>query len=295
MTVNRQLCAAALRDYFRVSLSETNLWELEGTQNSPGFFHFGPEIVCYGESSSGTSSDFASANHFDALQQTSLNGVGTYVPFDFGAVIDNLRAERYLSHLTTGQQRFSQNPYVRKAYYAVRRFLPVAVRRHFQQSYLRDWQKVAFPHWPVDFTVDSLHQEFLKLVMKANRVSSLPFIWFWPEGARACTIVTHDVETHFGRDFSSTLMDIDAAHGFRASFQVVPEKRYEIPEAYWNEICSRGFEFNVHDLNHDGHLFQSKDEFDRRAKLINGYVRKYQARGFRAGAMYRNMEWLSAF
>ena len=295
MTSKRQARLAALRDYFRISVSVTNLWELEEVQSPSGFFHFGPEIVCYGKSSGGTSSDFASASRFDALPHIKPNGAGTYVPFDFGAVIDNLRAERYLPHLTTGKEGFSRNHYVRKAYYGVRELLPVSVRRHFQKSYFKDWQKVPFPHWPVDFTADSLHKEFLKLVMKANRVSRLPFIWFWPEGAQACTILTHDVETAVGRDHSSTLMDIDSAYGFRASFQVVPEKRYEIPEAYWNEIRNRGFEFNVHDLSHDGYLFQSKDEFERRAKLINGYVRKYQAHGFRAGAMYRNVDWLPAF
>jgi len=295
MSVNRQLCSAALRDYFRISVSATNLWEIEGAQKSPGFFHFGPELVCYGNSSSGTSSDFATANRFDALQQTKPNGAGTYVPFDFGAVIDNLRSERYFPHLAAGKKGFSRNPYVRKAYYGIRELLPVSIRRHFQKSYFKDWQKVPFPHWPVDFTADSLHQEFLKLVMRANRTSRLPFIWFWPEGARACAILTHDVETAVGRDFSSTLMDIDTAHGFHASFQVVPEKRYEVPESYWNEIRARGFEFNVHDLNHDGYLFQNRNEFQRRAKLINHYVKKYDSRGFRAGAMYRNIDWLSAF
>jgi hypothetical protein len=40
-------------------------------------------------------------------------------------------------------------------------------------------------------------------------------------------------------------------------------------------------------VNHDGHLFDVYGEFLRRAKKFNGYVHKYQARGFRAGAMYR--------
>ena len=75
---------------------------------------------------------------------------------------------------------------------------------------------------------------------------------------------------------------------------MVPEKRYEVPESYWNEIRGRGFEFNVHELNHDGYLFQEKTEFERRAILINGYVKKCEAHGFRAGAMYHNVDWLSA-
>lgn len=293
MNTNRQLCSAALRDYFRVSVSSTNLWETGEPLASPGFFHFGPNIVCYGNSSGGTSPEFASSGRFDALQLTRPNGAGTYIPFDFSSVIENLRTERYL--LCSGKKGLSRHPYVRKIYYGVRELLPVSVRRHLQKSYFRDWQKIPFPYWPVDFTADALHREFLKLVMKTNQISKIPFIWFWPEGANSCSILTHDVETASGRDYSSTLMDINLAHGFRASFQVIPEKRYEVPESYWNEIRNRGFEFNVHDLNHDGYLYYDKNEFLRRAQLINGYVKKYQARGFRAGAMYRNVDWLSAY
>ena len=32
-----------------------------------------------------------------------------------------------------------------------------------------------------------------------------------------------------------------------------------------SEIRSRGFEFNIHDLNHDGRLYQERAEFLRRA------------------------------
>ena len=70
-------------------------------------------------------------------------------------------------------------------------------------------------------------------------------------------------------------MDLDHAYGFRASFQVVPEGRYLVPLGYWNEIRSRRFEFNIHDLSHNGYLFHDKRQFERRAKLINGYARTY--------------------
>lgn len=295
MSVNRQLCAAALREYFRAPVSATNLFELPAAQNPPGFFTFGPDIVCYGVSSGGTTREFGALDNFDAMRLPKPNGAGIYVPFDFASVIENLRSEQYLSDLSSVRKGFTHKPYVRKAYYGIRELLPVSVRRHFQKSYFKNWRQIPFPHWPVDFTADKLHQEFLKLVMKTQKLSKIPFIWFWPEGATACAIVTHDVETALGRDYTPTLMDIDAAHGFRASFQVVPEKRYDVPEAYWHSIRDRGFEFNVHDLNHDGYLFHEKSEFQRRAKLINEYVRKYDSRGFRAGAMYRNTAWLSAF
>jgi len=90
-------------------------------------------------------------------------------------------------------------------------------------------------------------------------------------------------------------MDLDEAYGIKASFQVVQESRYENPDDYVNEIRQRGFEFNIHDLNHDGLLFENRDEFLRRAAKINEYTRKYEARGFRSGVMYRKQEWYDAF
>ncbi len=47
-------------------------------------------------------------------------------------------------------------------------------------------------------------------------------------------------------------------------------------------------------MNHDGRLFDDKEEFQRRAKLINRYGREYGAQGFRAAILYRNPEWYGA-
>jgi len=60
-------------------------------------------------------------------------------------------------------------------------------------------------------------------------------------------------------------------------------------------FASRGFEVNVHDLNHDGHLYQERGAFLERAKKINEYARKFDAVGFRAGVMYRNLDWFDAY
>jgi hypothetical protein len=169
------------------------------------------------------------------------------------------------------------------------------MRWRLQRMYLSDWRSIRFPSWPVDFTVDILHEEHLRLLLEANGVEKVPFIWFWPDAAPNCMILTHDVETAAGRDFAPQLMDMDANYGFKASFQVVPEDRYEVPDEYVRQIRDRGFEFNVHDLNHDGNLFKEHREFLRRAKKINEYSRKYNSSGFRAGAMYHNVDWYGAF
>jgi hypothetical protein len=130
--------------------------------------------------------------------------------------------------------------------------------------------------------------------MKAMKVSQVPFVWFWPDGARSCLIMTHDVETAVGVGFTSSLMDLDDSRGIKASFQVIPGGRYEVRADYLEEIRRRGFEVNVHDLKHDGSLFQDRTEFLQQAAKINESLRNFQAQGFRSGAMYRNQEWLES-
>jgi len=284
-----------LSEYYRTPLVSAAVYPCAGPENGTGFFRFGGDVVCYGECSSGVAADVQASAHFDASRAMVIANSEIRLPFDISKIIDNLRIERYVGQSSSGRKRFAQHPLIREGYYSVRELLPVWVRRHLQRAYFRNWQSLQFPHWPLDLTVDSLHESFLRLAMIAQGREKIPFIWFWPEGAAGCVIVTHDVETAAGRDFSSSLMDIDQSHGFRASFQVIPEKRYDVPESYVSEIRARGFEFNIHDLNHDGQLFEQKDEFLRRAKKINEYVKRYNARGFRAGAMYRNLDWFDAF
>jgi hypothetical protein len=284
-----------LSEYYRTPLVSTAVYPCADRENGAGFFRFGADVVCYGECSSGVAADVQASADFDASKAMVIANSEIRLPFDISKIIDNLRIERYVGQSSSGRKGITRHALIRQLYYSLRELLPVWMRRHLQKTYFRDWQSLQFPHWPVDFTVDLLHESLLRLAMIAQGSERIPFIWFWPEGAAGCIIMTHDVETAAGRDFSSSLMDIDLSHGFRASFQVVPEKRYVVPEGYVSEIRTRGFEFNIHDLNHDGQLFEEKDEFLRRAKKINEYAKRYNARGFRAGAMYRNLDWYDAF
>ena len=120
------------------------------------------------------------------------------------------------------------------------------------------------------------------LSMKAKNVEGIPFIWFWPQGAPSCAMVTHDVETKAGVGFVQRLMDIDDSFGIKASFQVIPQKQYAVSQNVLNMIYERGFELNVQDLTHDGDLFRDREEFLLKARSINRYVREYGAQGFRS-------------
>ena len=260
-----------------------------------GFFRFGPMTTCYGQCTSGVSTSIDNAAQNDALKSAYLNGSEVHLPFDAGQIVENLRRERYVGHMGAKQVRIVDHSLVRKAYYTVRDLLPVSIRKHLQKVYLGGWRKLRFPNWPVDFTVDTMHEEVLRLAMDAVKVRSIPFIWFWPQGASSCLIMTHDVETAAGRDFTADLINLDHSYGIKSSFQVIPEKRYEVPDEYVRHMRSRGFEFNIHDLNHDGQLYQERELFLERAQKINEYIKKFGATGFRAGVMYRNLDWYDAY
>jgi hypothetical protein len=139
--------------------------------------------------------------------------------------------------------------------------------------------------------VNQLFELLMVFSLKSQNIERIPFIWFWPEGASSSAIMTHDVEGAQGRDLCGTLMDIDDAYGIKASFQVVPEQRYDVPQSFLDSITRRGFEVAVHDLNHDGRLYKNREYFTERVAKINSYGRKWRAEGFRGAVLYRRQEW----
>jgi hypothetical protein len=181
-----------------------------------------------------------------------------------------------------------------RAYYSIRPLLGLPVRKHLQRLWHRRWKEIDFPAWPVDTTVERLMGLLLAEAMRRWNRDPMPFIWFWPDGAPACVSLTHDVETAAGVSFTPRLMDLDGQFGIPASFQVIPEKQYQVTNAFLGGILSRGFELNVQDLTHEGNLFSSREEFLARSKFINNYLHEWGSLGFRAGRMYRNTEWFDA-
>jgi hypothetical protein len=287
----------SLLDYYRIPLELLGGVSQFGdpAAGNDGFFQFGKGNVCYGRSQSGVAADVTGSSAFDASLGIRREGAVIQLPFDFAETVENLRQEQYRQRSSRRLERIASAEPVRKFYYFIRQCLPFRVRRRLQRIYFQDWKQVPFPAWPVDSTVDRLHEELLRLAMEASGVRKLPFIWFWPEGAPNCLVMTHDVETSLGRDSTFDLMDLDDSFGFKASYQIVPEKRYKVSNEYVARIRARGCEFNIHDLTHDGHLYSERNEFVRRAQEINSYARQYQSGGFRAGAMYRRQAWYDAF
>ena len=224
----------------------------------------------------------------------SADSVNRRLPCDPSAWIENLQHERYVASSSKNSITDGVRKLARNAYYLARPLMSVSVRKHLQKIHLRGWEKIKFPNWPVDRTVEGIMESLLVLSLKTRGITEIPFIWFWPNGYKSCTIMTHDVETESGRDFCGELMDINDRHAIKSSFQIVPEERYAVSPGFLNSVRNRGFEINVHDLNHDGHLFSEYELFRERAERINQYGREYGAAGFRAAVLYRNPDWLEA-
>ena len=279
----------SVSQYYRCPESHVRLSLREPLSESNGYFNFGTGTTCYGRCAGHSPSKCPEGPLYDVMADAKLDGGTVGLPFDLKQVVDNLRYELY------SQEASSQaETTMARAYYLIRPLLSVSVRKHIQRWHFRDWERLAFPHWPVDTTVDQIFEQTMLLSLKAQPVSEIPFVWFWPEGATSCAIMTHDVETEKGVRSSPYLMDMEDAFDIKASFQIVPEQRYEVTDDFLNSVRDRGFEVVVHDLNHDGHLFREKAEFLRRAKAINSYGRRFGASGFRAAVLYRKQEWFDA-
>jgi hypothetical protein len=216
------------------------------------------------------------------------------LPFDFTEVVTNLRQERYRRNGYSFLERTTSADATQRLYYLIRPLLGVSLRKHLQKVRLRGWENIAFPQWPVDVSVERLMENAMAALLNGHG-QPVPFIWFWPDGASACGMLTHDVEGQTGIDLCETLMDLDDAYGIKSAFQLVPEGK----EQAWHQTAARlrprGFEVNLHDLNHDGLLFAERREFLNRAARINHYAREFGCQGFRSGVMYREQSWFDAF
>jgi len=281
-------------DYFRCPAEYVDLRLGQELRSEPGFFQFGPDLTVYGRVANGQTSPDTSAPLNDVLSSVRVEDNACVLPFDLDDVVENLRFERY-NRAIPATCRSLAKAVGRKTYYAMRPFLPTPVRKHLQRMALWGWDRARFPGWPIDQTVDRLFDRIMACAIRANSGHAIPFIWFWPDGYSSCATMTHDVETAGGRDFCPTLMDLDDTFGIKASFQVIPEVRYEVSDEFLRNLRERGFEINVHDFNHDGDLFRDREEFLRRVARINDYGRKFRSAGYRSGVLYRNLDWYEFF
>jgi hypothetical protein len=277
-------------EYYRCP-QQYSVFTAKGALSSQsGYFRFGDELL-YGQCSGVAPAMSAGMSPPDVSAVVTVEDGRVCVPFDVNQVVGNLRSETYIA---TGRDHFPSIKPIRDFYYALRPFMPLALRKRVQRIYLRNWRNIEFPHWPLDCTVDKVLSDLMALAIQRTPQREIPFIWFWPDGASACAVLTHDVETREGMDFCPAVMDLDESHAFKGSFQFVPEVRYAVSDSLLQSVRDRGFEVCVQDLNHDGQLYRDEQQFRTRAKKINAYGKAWKARGFRSAVLYRRQEWFDA-
>jgi glycosyltransferase involved in cell wall biosynthesis/peptidoglycan/xylan/chitin deacetylase (PgdA/CDA1 family) len=167
---------------------------------------------------------------------------------------------------------------INKVYYLLKPIIPWRVRLSLRQWRASRRRKAFSDVWPID--------------PKAGRT---PAGWpGWPNGKQFALILTHDVEGRKGVSRVERLMNLERKHGFRSSFNFVPEGDYQTPDAIRDTLSQAGFEVGVHGLEHDGKLYSSKAEFASKASRIRQYLHKWNASGFRSPLMQHRLGWLHA-
>ena len=167
-------------------------------------------------------------------------------------------------------------PLLTRTYYQVKPFVPKSLRWALRRCRAAGIRKRHAAVWPIN-----------------EAAGNTPDAWpGWPDGKRFALVLTHDVESQVGVDQVRALAEVEMKHGFRSSFNFIPEGEYGVPASLREWLLDRGFEVGVHDLNHDGKLYQSRTGFAAKARRINHYLREWNATGFRSGFMLRELGWL---
>jgi predicted glycosyltransferase len=162
-----------------------------------------------------------------------------------------------------------------RVYYSVKPYVPRGLRLHVRRFVVARQRRAHLGTWPVD-----------------PAAATAPNGWpGWPDGKKFALVLTHDVEGPDGLEKVRQLAEAEMALGFRSSFNFIPEGPYRVPASLRQWLTDNGFEVGVHDLHHDGKLIFSRPDFRDKAGRINRYAREWGATGFRAGFMFRNLEW----
>jgi peptidoglycan/xylan/chitin deacetylase (PgdA/CDA1 family) len=167
-------------------------------------------------------------------------------------------------------------------YRFLRPVMPIAIRQMLQRRQTVETE--AGWYEPLEFM-----RSLSECVESAHEV--LLMVEPWPSGSEFAFVLTHDVETSEGLQQISRIADFEESLGLRSSWNLVPYK-YKIDMGLINDLRSRGFEIGIHGYNHDGRLYSSLREFQRRAIAINEAIKKYAAVGFRSPMAHRNLIWM---
>lgn len=161
-------------------------------------------------------------------------------------------------------------------YYGLKPYVPRRLRLALRRVSARKKRAEYESTWPID-----------------ELAGRLPPAWpGWPEQKQFAFVITHDVEGPEGLAKCRQLAELEMQLGFRSSFNFIPEGTYKVPLELIRWLTDRGFEVGVHDLHHDGKLYESRETFRAKAKRINHYLKEWGVSGFRSGFMLHELDWI---
>jgi peptidoglycan/xylan/chitin deacetylase (PgdA/CDA1 family) len=208
--------------------------------------------------------------------------------------------QEYLLRCDPPLERFLYEDYVednaawkRRAYYALKPFIPRFVQISVRKRYVATQDKRRFPAWPIESRITDLVAGAVGRALQETGQARLLGIAPWPAGTRFAFCITHDVEWDAGLRRAPALLEVERRVGVVSSWNLVPE-RYPIDWGIVDELRDAGSEIGIHGLKHDGRLFQSRSIFLRRLTKIERYAREWGAVGFRSPSCLRNPEWMKA-
>ena len=210
------------------------------------------------------------------------------VPFGFAEAYAGYVAELWAE----GAAPFGLSPRLLNAFYRLKRAIPRRAQLAARRVLIRGQGEPDFPRWPFDDSVAALLRFYVRCALVAEQKQALRFRWFWPQGARAAVILTHDVESDAGLRNAVRIADLEQARGLRSSFNIVASE-YPIDWGIVEELRERGFELGVHGVFHDRSLFSSRQEFDRQRPALRDMAERVGADGFRSPATHRVNPWLA--
>ncbi len=208
-----------------------------------------------------------------------------FLPFDPDAVQLNYLSERYREILVgAGARRWKQRAL--RSYYRARGWMPKAVQIWLRRRYAPIQARGAFPRWPVE---TGLHDfwEFLGSILTAILGRPVPRIAAWPDGAQWALVLTHDVEGAAGVEAIEAVATVERAARVRSSWNLVPQRDYEVPGELIGRLVADGFEVGVHGLYHDGRDLESEATLRERLPGMREAAARWNAVGFRSPSTHR--------
>ena len=158
----------ALVDYYRCPPDLAPIGTRHDLSIQDGFFKFG-DAIAFGRVAGEQPARYAS----DPLRNVAdddvtITGGKAWLPFDLSEVATNLREERYRQNGYNFLQKSTTRSAVQRLYYQFRPLMGIGVRKHLQKVRLTGWDKIPFPRWPVDRSVDALMESAMTLALKAQ-------------------------------------------------------------------------------------------------------------------------------